>query len=122
MTDDIFARNPAFSPALLDDSFALGLYRLARYRIRTGGLPAQGSRDEQGFLVGQWLYRLQANPHVLSEVQRAYLLAVPGLRLSPEPLINAPRTLTVQTEDQRRLWDRISTWACPDGKDKIGVA
>lgn len=114
MTGDIFSRH-RFSPALLDDEFARGLYRLARHRILKGGLPSQGTRYEDGFLLGQWLYRHQVNPHALTELQRAYLLSVPGVRLSAERRLMTPRSLLEPTPGQVVLWDRISTWACPEG-------
>lgn len=120
MTDDIFTRHRVFSPALLDTDFAIGLRHLARHRILRGGVPSRGSRTDTGFYVGEWLWTHQVNPHVLAERERAWLLAVPGVRLTPLPLPPTPG-MSIPHPDRERLWSRISDWAVPEQMEAAAV-
>lgn len=74
------------------------------YVCRYGGPPATSARSH-GFRVGRWL-EAQHNAQ-LSSVQRAALMAVPGITLSRSPK-SAIRDRSVE---RNAAWIRVQSWA-----------
>lgn len=81
-----------------------GYAAVVSYVCRYGGPPAHAAKTH-GFAVGRWLEAQHAAP--LSGVQRAALMAIPGVTLSRSP--KSP--VRERSVERNAAWIRIQAWA-----------
>lgn len=112
---DSYARDMSGAPSIYTSVTASALDAQSRdwragytavvsYVCRHGGPPAATARSH-GFAVGQWLeahHRAQ-----LSDVQRAALMAIPGITLSRSP----KSVIRDRSVERNAAWIRIQSWA-----------
>lgn len=112
---DSYARELSDAPSIYTEVTAEGLdshdrewingyLAVVAYVCRHGGTPAASARTH-GFAVGAWLHAQHTAQ--LSNIQRAALMAIPGITLSRSPK-SSVRTRSVE---RNAAWIRIQTWA-----------
>lgn len=114
----IFEKNRSVDFERFDPEFKSGLRALVLHVQRTGGMPTATSRVD-GVEVGDWLNGVQYNPHVLTQTQRAVLLAVPNMRLCEPGMRTATLNAGETDPDRAYLWRRLQAWAKHPGLDPV---
>lgn len=114
----VFAQNRAYDFERFSPDFKTHLKALVVHVQRYGGLPASTTRHG-GVNLGRWVAAVQANPHVLSEAQRAVLLAVPPMFLSAEPRPMSSVETVPPDPDKSVLWERLQRWADDPLRDPV---
>ncbi|MCV7286019.1 hypothetical protein H7J87_11825 [Mycolicibacterium wolinskyi] len=81
-----------------------GYAAVVSYVCRHGGPPATSARTH-GFAVGAWLDTQHTAQ--LASVQRAALMAIPGITLSRSP----KSSIRTRSVERNAAWVRIQAWA-----------
>lgn len=81
-----------------------GYAAVVSYVCRHGGAPAATAKNH-GFAVGAWLDAQHSAQ--LSHVQRAALMAIPGITLSRSP----KPTIRTRSVERKAAWIRVQAWA-----------
>ena len=107
---NVFAASMDTSLDTLSPEFAQGLSLLALYVNTHGGVPAQ-TTVFRGFALGKWYTSHRRRPGLLSEFERASLLAIPAVALND--FVPRPGVATSgRGRDRERAWARVYSWAC----------
>lgn len=116
----VFEQNQSLDFARFDAQFQTGLRALVKHVTSHNGAPAANTTTPEGFALGQWLWTIQRNPHVLDISQRAVLLAIPGVRMTTRPTPEPFEATTDRARDY--LWQRLRAWAHNPMDDPIYAA
>lgn len=112
----VFDRTVLINFQAVDPTFRMNLRRVVRYQLENHRLPDRTYRSPDGVAAGEWLAQCQRNPHILTENERAMLLCIPGMKLSPaRRLTELP--LGHASESEKKLWTRVSAWAVDEQFD-----
>ena len=114
----IFTRHQFAHFASLPDDEQIGLREFAVFYRIHGRTPGTTARSTNGFPVGQWYAKAQANPHVLAEPTRAFLLSIPGVWLSKNP----PRRRgmpKVRSKTEKFMYGRLMRWSKDPMSDPV---
>lgn len=115
LQSDSYARGMSDAPSIYtavtaesldahDPEWLSGYAAVVSYICRHGGMPATSARSH-GFAVGAWLDAQHTAQ--LSTIQRAALMAIPGITLSRSPKL----TIRTRSVERNAAWIRIQSWA-----------
>ncbi|CAN3132198.1 helicase associated domain-containing protein [Mycobacterium sp. smrl_JER01] len=100
----IFAGVTASALDAQSRDWCTGYTAVVAYVCRHGGPPAAAARNH-GFAVGQWLESQHSAQ--LSGIQRAALMAIPGITLSRSP----KSSIRDRSVERNAAWIRVQAWA-----------